>query len=250
MVQILIYDILHQYADDSVVLSHEKKISTKTGFKSSQPVEFRKVPTGMSSKGLWNNPNQLSEEMVRCMKNIFMSLADSALPAKSSALESQCSTLSPRGHLSNSSWWSSSDCSMIQSPQIDMQNNSGVLASENVFDPYRVRGKLSWADIGNYGLAMEVSWMSVGKQQLEYASGALKTFRWDIISLLPFSFSPCLSLLSSSISVGGSCNIPKFYLINTVIFLFGEQNTSWATCQSEPCALEQQWEACFLDKPI
>ncbi|GAY58177.1 hypothetical protein CUMW_185110 [Citrus unshiu] len=177
MVQILIYDILHQYADDSVVLSHEKKISTKTGFKSSQPVEFRKVPTGMSSKGLWNNPNQLSEEMVRCMKNIFMSLADSALPAKSSALESQCSTLSPRGHLSNSSWWSSSDRSMIQSPQIDMQNNSGVLASENVFDPYRVRGKLSWADIGNYGLAMEVSWMSVGKQQLEYASGALKTFR-------------------------------------------------------------------------
>lgn len=165
------------YADDSVVLSHEKKISTKTGFKSSQPVEFRKVPTGMSPKGLWNNPNQLSEEMVRCMKNIFMSLADSALPAKSSALESQCSTLSPRGHLSNSSWWSSSDRSMIQSPQIDMQNNSGVLASENVFDPYRVRGKLSWADIGNYGLAMEVSWMSVGKQQLEYASGALKTFR-------------------------------------------------------------------------
>ncbi|KAL9412599.1 hypothetical protein AB3S75_041276 [Citrus x aurantiifolia] len=165
------------YADDSVVLSHEKKISTKTGFKSSQPVEFRKVPTGVSPKGLWNNPNQLSEEMVRCMKNIFMSLADSALPAKSSALESQCSTLSPRGHLSNSSWWSSSDRSMIQSPQIDMQNNSGVLASENVFDPYRVRGKLSWADIGNYGLAMEVSWMSVGKQQLEYASGALKTFR-------------------------------------------------------------------------
>ncbi|KAH9702034.1 hypothetical protein KPL71_025185 [Citrus sinensis] len=153
------------------------KISTKTGFKSSQPVEFRKVPAGMSPKGLWNNPNQLSEEMVRCMKNIFMSLADSALPAKSSALESQCSTLSPRGHLSNSSWWSSSDRSMIQSPQIDMQNNSGVLASENVFDPYRVRGKLSWADIGNYGLAMEVSWMSVGKQQLEYASGALKTFR-------------------------------------------------------------------------
>lgn len=191
MVPILIYDILHQYADDSVVLLHQKKISTKTGFKSSQPVEFRKIPTGLPPKGLWNNPNQLSEEMVRCMKNIFMSLADSALPAKSSALESHCSTLSPRGHLSNSSWWSSSDRSMIsswvQSPQIDMQDNSGVLASENVFDPYRVRGKLSWADIGNYGLATEVSWMSVGKQQLEYASGALKRFRWDIISLLTFS---------------------------------------------------------------
>lgn len=170
-----------EYADDSVVLLHQKKISTKTGFQSSQPVEFRKIPTGLPPKGLWNNPNQLSEEMVRCMKNIFMSLADSALPAKSSALENHCSTLSPRGHLSNSSWWSSSDRSMIsswvQSPQIDMQDNSGVLASENVFDPYRVRGKLSWADIGNYGLATEVSWMSVGKQQLEYASGALKRFR-------------------------------------------------------------------------
>jgi hypothetical protein len=37
---------------------------------------------------------------------------------------------------------------------------------------------LSWADIGNYGLATEVSWMSVGKKQLEYASGALRKFRY------------------------------------------------------------------------
>eukprot|EP00262_Sarcandra_glabra_P022243 TRINITY_DN980_c0_g3_i1.p1 TRINITY_DN980_c0_g3~~TRINITY_DN980_c0_g3_i1.p1 ORF type:complete len:309 (+),score=55.57 TRINITY_DN980_c0_g3_i1:94-927(+) len=48
---------------------------------------------------------------------------------------------------------------------------------ENSFDPYKVRGKLSWADIGSYGLAFEVSWMSVGQKQLEYAAGALRRFR-------------------------------------------------------------------------
>ncbi|CAI0442032.1 unnamed protein product [Linum tenue] len=112
--------------------------------------------------------------MVRCMKNIFISLS-------SSTLYSQSSSVSPQGHLSNSSWWSSSErsilSSLVQSPQVDIQNNSEVLSPENVFDPYRVRGKLSWADIGNYALATEVSWMSVGKKQLEYASGALKKFR-------------------------------------------------------------------------
>lgn len=156
---------LHQSADDSNVVPHEKK----------------QIPAGMPIKGLWDNPNQLSEEMVGCMKNIFMSLADSALQSKSSALESQSPAVSPRGHLSTSSIWSSSErsriSSWVQSPQIDIRNNSGVLASENAFDPYRVRGKLSWADIGNYESAIEVSWMSVGKKQLEYASGALRRFR-------------------------------------------------------------------------
>lgn len=67
--------------------------------------------------------------------------------------------------------------SWVQSPQIDIQNNANVLATGDVFDPYRVRGKLSWAEIGSYSLASEVSWMSVGKKQLEYASGALRKFR-------------------------------------------------------------------------
>ncbi|XWS11654.1 hypothetical protein CRYUN_Cryun37aG0017700 [Craigia yunnanensis] len=68
--------------------------------------------------------------------------------------------------------------SWVQSPQVNIQSNSEVLASEISFDPYRVRGKLSWAEIGNYGLTNEVSWMSVGEQQLEYASGALRRFRY------------------------------------------------------------------------
>jgi hypothetical protein len=142
----------------------------------------RKLPRGMPPKYLWDQPNLLSEEMVRCMKNIFMSLADPTATSKASSNESHLSPVSPRGHLSSSaSWWPSTERSMIsswvQSPQIDIQNNANVLATGDVFDPYRVRGKLSWAEIGNYSLASEVSWMSVGKKQLEYASGALKKFR-------------------------------------------------------------------------
>ncbi|KAM0959467.1 hypothetical protein ACFX2I_024573 [Malus domestica] len=172
---------LTENAVDSIAIHHDMKMSRKMDSESFQPAEFGKLPKGMRPKGLWDHPNQLSEEMVRCMKNIFISLADSATPSKSSAQESQCSSMSPRGHLSNSSWWSSSERSMIsswvQSPQVDIQSNSEVLASENACDPYKVRGKLSWADIGNYGLATEVSWMSVGKKQLEYAAGALRRFR-------------------------------------------------------------------------
>ncbi|TYI26630.1 hypothetical protein ES332_A05G125400v1 [Gossypium tomentosum] len=165
-----------------MILHHDgKKISAKTDGKSLQPLRFEEISRGITPKGLWDHPNRLSEEMVRCMRNIFISLADSAVPSKSSVSNSHSSTLSPRGHLSNSSWWTSSERSMIpswvQSPQVDIQSNSEVLASENSFDPYRVRGKLSWAEIGNYGLSTEVSWMSVGKQQLEYASGALRKFR-------------------------------------------------------------------------
>ncbi|WRX27749.1 protein of unknown function DUF547 - like 8 [Theobroma cacao] len=173
--------VREQNAVDSLLHLDGKKISAKTDGKSCQPLQFEKISRGIPPKGLWDHPNQLSEEMVRCMRNIFIFLADSAIPSKSSAFESHNSTLSPRGHLSNSSWWSSSERSMIpswvQSPQIDIQSNSEVLASENSFDPYRVRGKLSWAEIGNYSLANEVSCMSVGKKQLEYASGALRRFR-------------------------------------------------------------------------
>lgn len=152
----------------------EKRLMRKTNAK--------KLPRGMPPKYLWDHPNLLSEEMVRCMKNIFMSLADPTATSKASSNESQLSPVSPRGHLSSSaSWWPSTERSMIsswvQSPQIDIQNNANVLATGDVFDPYRVRGKLSWAEIGNYSLASEVSWMSVGKKQLEYASGALRKFR-------------------------------------------------------------------------
>ena len=180
---------LHRSAEDSSCQnqdsSSESSQAESTVKKSNQILEkrlMRKTNGRKLLKYLWDHPNLLSEEMVRCMKNIFMSLADQT---KASSNESQLLSpvASPRGHLSSSSsWWPSTErskiSSWVQSPQIDIQSNNNVLAATgNVFDPYKVRGKLSWAEIGNYGLASEVSWMSVGKKQLEYASGALRRFR-------------------------------------------------------------------------
>ncbi|XP_061357202.1 uncharacterized protein LOC133301567 isoform X3 [Gastrolobium bilobum] len=167
-------------AAHSVLLCYEKNECTKLDGKYYQLADFRKLPKRMPPKGIWDEPNFLSEEMVRCMKDIFISLADSDFSTKSSVVESQCSAQSPRGHLHSSLWWSSSEhsttSSWLQSPQF-CGKGCEALASENSWDPYRVCGKLSWADIGNYGLAIEVSWMSVGKKQLEFAAGALRRFR-------------------------------------------------------------------------
>nr|CAB3468944.1 unnamed protein product [Digitaria exilis] len=69
------------------------------------------------------------------------------------------------------------------SPQVDLNYNNNVLASETVFDPYKAREKLSWSDIGSYSAAAEVSWMSVGKKQLEYAAESLRKFRLFIEQL-------------------------------------------------------------------
>ncbi|KAH0466205.1 hypothetical protein IEQ34_006308 [Dendrobium chrysotoxum] len=133
-------------------------------------------------KGIMNHPhpNQLSEEIVRCMKDIFISLADcSSLPLRFSSPESFCPSTSPQGH--SPTFWPLSELTSISSwrhsPQTDIQCNNDVLTSGRIFDPYKVRGKLSWIEIGNYSLAKEVSWMSVEKKQLEYASDSLKMFR-------------------------------------------------------------------------
>lgn len=128
------------------------------------------------------NPNHLSEDIVRCMRNIFISLSDSCREASrttpSAAAESQRSGPSPSGI---AAFWSvsepSSISSWVQSPQVDLNQNNNLLASETVFDPYKAREKLSWADIGGYGAASEVSWMSAGKKQLEYAAESLRKFR-------------------------------------------------------------------------
>ncbi|AQK66928.1 hypothetical protein Zm00014a_031824 [Zea mays] len=134
------------------------------------------------------DPNQLSEDIVRCMRNIFISLSDSCRDSsRNSNMENQQSIPSPTGNYSISAFWTlsepSSISSWVQSPQVDLNYNNNVLASETVFDPYKAREKLSWADIGSYGAAAEVSWMSVGKKQLEYAAESLRKFRLFIEQL-------------------------------------------------------------------
>ncbi|XP_071683571.1 uncharacterized protein [Lolium perenne] len=141
----------------------------------------------LSSKPLGGgaDPSRLSEDIVCCMRNIFISLSDSRREASRSrtntnpsSLESQRSVPSPSGI---SAFWSlaepSAISSWVQSPQVDLNQNNSLLASETVFDPYKAREKLSWADMGTYGAASEVSWMSAGKKQLDYAAESLRKFR-------------------------------------------------------------------------
>ncbi|KAK3131218.1 hypothetical protein QOZ80_6BG0503620 [Eleusine coracana subsp. coracana] len=149
--------------------------------------QVMKLQRQISVKG-FVNPNQLSEDIVRCMRNIFISLSDSCREAsKNSSMENQQSIPSPSGNYSISAFWSLSEptsiSSWVQSPQVDLNYNNNLLASETVFDPYKAREKLSWADIGSYGSAAEVSWMSVGQKQLEYAAESLRKFRLFIEQL-------------------------------------------------------------------
>ncbi|KAL9228433.1 hypothetical protein vseg_004016 [Gypsophila vaccaria] len=137
------------------------------------------------SNRLWNHPNLLSEEMVRCMRSIYISLAEHPPPSSSTKKETPqfttAETRSPQSQHSNTSPWSLSEHLMVpmwaKSPQIELPLDSEVLGEDNAFDPYKVSGKLSWLDIGKYEFATEVFWMSVGKRQLEYAAGSLRRFR-------------------------------------------------------------------------
>ncbi|PIA43314.1 hypothetical protein AQUCO_02000613v1 [Aquilegia coerulea] len=126
-------------------------------------------------ENLRQQPNQLSEEMVRCMRNIFLCLTDSS---KFSSSGCMASPASPQGHLSHSSIASFSDSSAVTASKQSSSLEHEVLIPEDIFDPYQVQGKLNWTKyIGTYSNAAEVSWMSVGEKQLEYAAGALKRFR-------------------------------------------------------------------------
>jgi len=140
--------------------------------------------TSMKGGNLWNNPNELSEEMVRCMRNIFLHLSESS--KISPKVSSDCSSSSAE-RLSGSTLASFSDSSiipsMLRSPSVDSNHNDETMKEARNFDPYKVNGKETRRDIGSYRSAAEVSWMSVGKDQLEYASEALKKFRFLVEQL-------------------------------------------------------------------
>ncbi|OEL23234.1 hypothetical protein BAE44_0015748 [Dichanthelium oligosanthes] len=140
--------------------------------------------TSMKGGNLWNNPNELSEEMVRCMRNIFLRLSESSKISQKAS--SDCSSSSAE-RLSGSTLASFSDTSiipsMLRSPSVDSNHNDETMKEVRNFDPYKVNGKETRRDIGNYRTAAEVSWMSVGKDQLEYASEALKKFRFLVEQL-------------------------------------------------------------------
>ena len=84
--------------------------------------------------------------------------------------------------LSGSTLTSLSDSSVIasvlRSPSIDLHHDD--VDEVKIFDPYNVNGKEARRDIGSYCSVVGVSWMYIGNDQLEYASGALKKFRFPV----------------------------------------------------------------------
>lgn len=128
---------------------------------------------------VWNdNPNKLSEEMVRCMRDIFLHLSESS--SEISPKESFDNSTSSVERLSACTLTSVSDASLLasvmRSPSVDSNHDS--IDEVRYFDPYNVNGKGTRRDIGNYCSVAEVSWMYVGKEQLAYASEALRNFRF------------------------------------------------------------------------
>ncbi|CAL5049867.1 unnamed protein product [Urochloa decumbens] len=148
------------------------------------PFSQSNLKKGSMIGNVWNNPNQLSEEMVRSMKDIFLHLSASS---KMSPKAPFANSSSSAERLSGSTLTSLSDSSVIASvlpsPSVDLHYDDGIIDEVKNFDPYNVNGKKAWRDIGSYCSVNEVSWMYIGNEQLEYASGALKNFRFLVEQL-------------------------------------------------------------------
>ncbi|KAJ7524341.1 hypothetical protein O6H91_17G001100 [Diphasiastrum complanatum] len=127
------------------------------------------------------HPCVISEDMVQCMIDIYCYLSDtSGDSAKSSQLVNLSSPTSPLGHAASSSFSSLSESSLlsfVRCPTVNLQNKDRILGSETTFDPYKTYEKVSWAEIGVYSAVVEVLWISVGKEQLEFAATALCKYK-------------------------------------------------------------------------
>ncbi|XVF48807.1 hypothetical protein PTKIN_Ptkin03bG0218100 [Pterospermum kingtungense] len=124
------------------------------------------IDNNYTVENLWHHPNQLSEEMVLRMRDIFIFLADSSKLSSSEYLVSPASPHCPLANFLASFSDSPIATSLARSPSGDS------------YDPYGVSGKVKWTcNIGTYSKAVEVSWFSIGKKELEYATMALKRFR-------------------------------------------------------------------------
>ncbi|XP_074590478.1 uncharacterized protein LOC141846356 [Curcuma longa] len=140
-----------------------------------QPDAVKSKDSGRTN--LSNMSNKLSEEMVKCMRNIFLCLSEpSDITSKASLSECLPSQPSPVGQLASSSD-SSFTISSSRKFSTETRLTNEIVDRVDRFDPYGVNGGVNWRNIGCYSFAMEVSWMSVGKTQLEYAAEALKGYR-------------------------------------------------------------------------
>ncbi|XWS17556.1 hypothetical protein CRYUN_Cryun33cG0077400 [Craigia yunnanensis] len=118
-------------------------------------------------ENLWHQPNQLSQEMVLRLRDIFIFLADSSKLSSSEYLVSRASPHCPLANFLASFSDSPIATSLVRIP-----------SGDGAYDPYGISGKVDWtSSAGTYSTAVEVSWLSVGKKELEYATMALERFR-------------------------------------------------------------------------
>jgi hypothetical protein len=136
-------------------------------------MEYGNVPTMISKDSprplkdyLSQSLNQLSEDMVHCMKSIYCKLSD-PLPgpwngnSESPLSCNSCSTSISSVHGMFSDGWSPG------SRADDMP----------MIDPYQVKSGLKRGDIGAYSSMLEIAHICVDKDKLNHASRMLREFR-------------------------------------------------------------------------
>ena len=119
-------------------------------------------------------PNNLSEEMVRCMAGVYCRLADPPLLAHhrpssspSSSLSSAPSAVSPPQHLGGDAdmWSPSSYCGRKDGAQLDSR----------LINPFRVEGLKEFS--GPYSAMVEVPAISRDRTRLREAEDLLQTYK-------------------------------------------------------------------------
>lgn len=118
--------------------------------------------------------------MVRCMIDIYYHLAEPG----GEPLASPGCLLSPSSHTGQFSDYSPSSMSESSVFANQKLQEDHVVGCEASTDPYEAMGKLPWADIGPYRNCVEVSWLSIRREQLQYVAHALGNFRQVLYSLL------------------------------------------------------------------
>lgn len=114
---------------------------------------------------IYESPSRLSEELVRCMAEIYCKLSDP--PIVQSGM-----VLSPSSSISSTSLFSPRDAiSDGWSPRWRTQS----LSETTLKNPFKIKGETG--NVGAYSSMVEVPWICADKDQLEYATCMLQTFR-------------------------------------------------------------------------
>ena len=117
---------------------------------------------------LYQTPNKLSEELIRCMVTIYCTLSDPPLehlgaPESPSSTRSSSTTLSSILGILSDGW----------SPG----HKKGEYSYDaSLVDPFQVKGKSGVS--GTYRHMVEVPWISVDKERISYVARMLRGFRW------------------------------------------------------------------------